>query len=325
MKKWCSLIDKIYSLENLRQAFKCVRSNKGAPGIDKETVKEFESDLENRLSQIHLELKTNTYEPSPVRRKNIPKDTGGYMALGIPTVKDRVVQQALKQIIEPIFEPEFHPTSYAYRPGRCQQMAVAQAEHFLNKDELKYAVSMDLSKCFDRLDHELIIKGVARKISDGRVLQLIRKFLEAGVMDGAVFHETDEGSPQGGVCSPLLCNIYLDEFGQKMEAKGIKFVRFADDILTSRCKKEATEIIVKDLKLVVNEEKTHISSASEGISFLGVIIWENYITIQPEKIKKFKKRIRELTPRNGGGNIQYQIQELNKYLRGWLNYYRMAN
>jgi len=231
MKKWCSLIDKIYSLENLRQAFKCVRSNKGAPGIDRETVKEFESDLENRLSQIHLELKTNTYEPSPVRRKNIPKDTGGYMALGIPTVKDRVVQQALKQIIEPIFEPEFHPTSYAYRPGRCQQMAVAQAEHFLNKDELKYAVSMDLSKCFDRLDHELIIKGVARKISDGKVLQLIRKFLEAGVMDGAVFHETDEGSPQGGVCSPLLCNIYLDEFDQKMEAKGIKFVRFADDIL----------------------------------------------------------------------------------------------
>ena len=222
MRKWYSLIDKVYRLDNLHQAYRSVRSNKGAPGIDGETVEEFGEHLDARLHQIHLELKTNTYQPSPVRRVEIDKDDGSKRPLGIPTVKDRVVQEALRRVIEPIFEPDFHPSSYAYRPGRSCQAAVAKAELFINRYGLKHVVDMDLSKCFDRLDHELILKGVSRRISDGRILDLIRKFLKAGVMRDGSWEETEIGSPQGGVISPLLCNIYLDMFDQKMKALGIR-------------------------------------------------------------------------------------------------------
>ena len=182
MRKWYSLIDKVYAMDNLRLAFKHVKSNNGAPGIDGQTVKDFQTRLEENLAAIHAELKTNTYQPSPVRRVEIEKEDGSKRPLGIPTVKDRVVQQALRQIIEPIFEPDFHPSSYGYRPNRSCQMAVAKAEQFLRRYGLTYVVDMDLSKCFDTLDHERIIAGVNKKISDGRILQLIRQFLKAGVM-----------------------------------------------------------------------------------------------------------------------------------------------
>lgn len=199
MRKWYSLIDKVYHLDNLRQAYRHVRSNNGAPGIDGETVEEFGEGLEERLQQIQHELSTNTYRPSPVRRVEIEKEGGGVRPLGIPTVRDRVVQEAVRRIIEPIFEPEFHPSSYAYRPGRCCQRAVAKAERFLRRYGLCHVVDMDLSKCFDRLDHDLILQGVGRKISDGRVLGLIRQFLEAGVMRNGSWEASEEGSPQGGI------------------------------------------------------------------------------------------------------------------------------
>ena len=199
MRKWYSLIDKVWRLDNLREAYKKVRSNKGAPGIDGETVAEFGDRLGEALDQIHLELRTGRYEPSPVRRVTIDKPDGGQRLLGIPTVKDRVVQQALLQVLEPIFEPDFHPSSYAYRPGRSGQMAVAKAEMFLNRYGLEHVVDMDLSKCFDRLDHALILDAVAERVSDGEVLKLIRKFLVAGVMEDGVFQETEVGSPQGGL------------------------------------------------------------------------------------------------------------------------------
>lgn len=182
MRKWYSLIDKVYAMDNLRLAFKHVKSNNGAPGIDGQTVKDFQTRLEENLAAIHAELKTNMYQPSPVRRVEIEKEDGSKRPLGIPTVKDRVVQQALRQIIEPIFEPDFHPSSYGYRPNRSCQMAVAKAEQFLRRYGLTYVVDMDLSKCFDTLDHERIIAGVSKKVSDGRILQLIRQFLKAGVM-----------------------------------------------------------------------------------------------------------------------------------------------
>jgi len=200
MKKWYSLIDKVYQPENLEKAYRAVRANKGAPGIDGETVEAFGQHLEERLSQLHHELKTGTYEPQPVLRVEIPKPDGSKRPLGIPTVRDRVVQQALLNILQPIFEPDFHPSSYGYRPGRSCHQAVAKAEMFINKYDFKHVVDMDLSKCFDRLDHELIIKGVNRKVSDGSVLKLIRKFLTAGVMKDGAYKETDIGSPQGGLC-----------------------------------------------------------------------------------------------------------------------------
>ena len=200
MKKYYSLIDKIYNKNNILEAFKRVKKNKGATGVDGETVEYFQSLLGDKINEIHCELKEGIYKPSPVRRTYIEKDDGTQRPLGIPTVKDRVVQQAVRNIIEPIFEPNFHPSSYGYRPNCSCQKAVAKAERFLNKWGLEYVVDMDLSKCFDTLNHELIIESVNEKISDGKVLRLIRKFLESGILEDGAFEETPIGSPQGGLC-----------------------------------------------------------------------------------------------------------------------------
>lgn len=333
MRKWYSLIDKVYRPDNLRQAYRHVRSNNGVPGVDGETVEEFGDRLEERLAQIQLELTTGTYRPSPVRRVEIEKEGGGIRLLGIPTVYDRVVQEAVRRVIEPIFEPYFHPSSYAYRPGRSCQQAVAKAERFLRKYGLRHVVDMDLSKCFDRLDHELILKGVQQKISDGRVLGLIRQFLEAGVMKDGSWEATEVGSPQGGVISPLLSNIYLDEFDQRMKAQGIRIVRYADDILifarsprqAERFRDMAVKVLEEDLKLVVNREKTHLTSLRDGVGYLGFVIHSTYVAIHPKRIKRFKARIRELTPRTHGMNVESAVKKLNQYLRGWINYFRIAN
>lgn len=332
-RKWYSLIDKVYRIPNLKLAFKAVKANKGAPGIDGETIEAFECKLEENILKLHEELKTGTYRPQAVRRVYIDKDDGSKRPLGIAAVRDRVVQQALKRVIEPVFEPDFHPSSYGYRPGRSCQKAVAKAERFMNKYGLEYVVDMDLSKCFDTLDHELIIKAVNKKISDGRILKLVRQFLESGVMEGGVVHETEIGSPQGGPISPLLMNLYLDEFDQKMKGMGIRIVRYADDILIlAKNKKEAgrsmakaIEILEKDLKLRVNRDKTHITSVHEGVSYLGVIIHTNWIEIHPKRIKKLKDKIRKLTKRNQGKNLEQVIKEVSQVIRGWANYFRIAN
>ena len=204
VKKWYSLIDKVYRMSNLREAYRQVRAKRGAPGIDSVTVEAFGENLEEELTKLHHELRTRRYKPKPVRRVEIPKPGGSKRLLGIPTVRDRVVQQAMLNVLQPIFEPDFHPSSYGYRPGRSCQQAVAKAERFMNKYGLKYVVDMDLSKCFDRLDHEQIIKAVNVKVSDGSILKLIRKFLKAGVMEDGAYKATEIGSPQGGVISPLL-------------------------------------------------------------------------------------------------------------------------
>ena len=219
MKKLYSLIDKIYREENLRKAFKKVKKNNGAPGIDGETVTDFHLNEASNINLLQKLLITNTYKSSPVKRVEIEKLDGGIRLLGIPTVKDRVVQQAVVNIIGPYFEETFHPSSYGYRPKRSQQQGVAKAEQFMNKHHLKYVVDMDLSKCFDTLNHDLIIKSVAELISDSRVLNLIREFLESGIVLGGEFTKTVIGSAQGGVISPLLSNIYLNYFDQKKKQK----------------------------------------------------------------------------------------------------------
>ena len=212
-------------------------------------------------------------------------------------------------------------------------MAVAKAEQFINRYGLRHVVDMDLSKCFDRLDHELILKGVQRRISDGKVLALLRQFLEAGVMRDGVWEATETGSPQGGVISPLLSNIYLDEFDQRMKAQGIRIVRYADDILVfarsarqaQRYQQIAVTVLEKDLKLTVNRDKTHLTNVRKGVAFLGFVIYSKYVAIHPKRIKRFKKRVRELTPRNHGKNVEQQVAELNRFLRGWINYFRIAS
>lgn len=333
MKKYYSLIDKIYNKNNIFEAFKLVKKNKGAPGIDGETVQNFECLLGEKINAIHCELKNGNYKPSAVRRTYIEKDDGSKRPLGIPTVKDRVVQQAVRNIIEPIFEPDFHPSSYGYRPKRSCQMAVAKAEGFANHWGLEYVVDMDLSKCFDTLNHELIIKSVNKRISDGKVLKLIEAFLQSGILEDGSFYETTIGSPQGGVISPLLMNIYMDKFDQEMKNKNIRIVRYADDILifakskseAGRYKEIATKILEQELELTVNVKKTHITNIDKGIAYLGFIIKRKYISIQPKRIEKLKDKIRELTPRNSGLNLEYMVWKLNPILRGWCNYFKIAN
>ena len=331
--KYYSLIDKVYGRKNLKQAYLAVRANRGAPGVDGQTVDAYGENLEAELDALHLELKTGTYEPKPVRRVEIPKPDGSKRPLGVPTVRDRVVQQALLNVMQPIFDPEFHPSSYGYRPGRSCQQAVAKAERYMNQHGLKYVVDMDLSKCFDRLDHDLILQGINRKISDGTVLRLIWQFLEAGVMKDGVYEDTEIGSPQGGVISPLIANIYLDYFDQAMKSRGIHIVRYADDILifarsprqAEKHKRIAYGILEDELKLVVNREKTQITSVYKGVPYLGFVIYRRYVGINPRKVKAFKDTIRKLTPRNHGMNVEAMVRRLNPVLRGWINYFRAAN
>jgi len=333
MKKWYSLIDKIYRKENLELAFKRVKRNNGAPGIDGETVSDFAAKMELNIEFLQERLKTNRYEPSPVRRTEIEKPEGGVRLLGIPTVKDRVVQQAIVNIIEPIFDKTFHPSSYGYRPNHSQHQAVAKAERFMNKYGLEYVADMDLSKCFDTLDHEIMIKAVSEQISDGRVLDLIRKFLKSGVMHSDNFSKTEVGSPQGGVCSPLLSNIYLNQFDQKMMSKGIRIVRYADDILIFAKDKKtvgdykayATKVLEEELKLKVNKGKTKLTNVHEGVEFLGFVIYEKWLVVNPKRIKRFKDKIRRKTVRGTGRKMEDIIKDLNPVLRGWINYYRVAN
>lgn len=333
MDKWYSLFDKIYQKENLAEAFKQVKRNHGAPGVDGVTVEKYEGKLSENLELIHMELKTKTYASSPVRRVMIDKPDGGKRPLGIPTVKDRVVQQAVVNKMNPIFEEGFHPSSYGYRKGRSQAQAIEKATQFARKYQFRFAVDMDLSKCFDRLDHEFLINEVAKKISDGSVLWLIRTFLKSGVLEDGRFVETEEGSPQGGVFSPLLSNIYLDVFDQEMKARGIRIVRFADDILifaaskaeAGKYKTLATMILEKQMKLTVNKEKTHITSLEQGIDFLGVRIFMKCITIQEKRLKRFKDKIRRITKRNNGRPLELVVKELTPVLRGWIHYYKIAD
>lgn len=210
---------------------------------------------------------------------------------------------------------------------------MAKAELFLNTYGLKYVVDMDLSKCFDRLDHELILKAVAERVSDGSVLKLIRQFLKAGVMKDGAVEATEMGSPQGGVISPLLANIYLDRFDQAMMARDIRMVRYADDILVfarsprqaRRFEAMATRMLEEDLKLVVNKEKTHRTSVQAGVHFLGMVIYPRHTVIDPKRVKRFKERVRTLTARSHGGNLRECIGVLNRFLRGWIGYFRVAN
>lgn len=334
MQKLYSLIDKIYNENNLKAAFKSVKKNHGAPGIDGETVELFEEKLEENIEFLHHSLKTSSYSPSPVKRVEIEKPDGGIRLLGIPTVKDRVVQQAVVNIIERHFDLQFHPSSYGYRPNKSQHQAVAKAELFLKKGKLEHVVDMDLSKCFDTLDHEIMMSEVSKTISDGKVLSLIESFLKSGIMVDGAYEASEIGSPQGGVISPLLSNIYLNIFDQKMKTNtSYRIVRYADDILiftkskrdAQNAKAWATKILEEELKLSVNQDKTKITSLKEGVSFLGFTIFSNYTVIERKRIKRFKDKIRELTKRNSGVPIEITIARLNRYLRGWINYYRIAN
>jgi RNA-directed DNA polymerase len=333
MTVYYSLYGQLLDINNLYKGFKKVKSAKGAAGIDGQSVGAFASNLEINLKQLQLELQTKQYQAQPVKRVEIPKDDGGVRMLGIPAVRDRIVQQVLLNILQPIFDIDFHPSSYGYRPKRSCHDAISKATVFIRKHHLDWVVDMDLSKCFDLLDHELIISSVKRKVTDGSILKLINQFLKSGVMIGNNWEASTVGSPQGGVISPLLANIYLDAFDQEMKKRTHRIVRYADDILIL-CRTEkaaqsalftATQILEKDLKLTVNQKKTHIAHSSKGVKFLGVEIGSQWTRIQASKLIGFKQKVKQLTKRNSGINLAEVIKRLNPVVRGFVNYFSIAN
>jgi len=328
-----SLYDRLLHRRALAQAFAKVRRAKGAPGVDGQTIADFAAHVDEEVSRLVHELRTKTYQPQPVRRVTIPKPGGGERNLGIPAVRDRVVQQALLDILQPIFDPEFHPSSYGYRPGRSCQQAVAKATLFVRRYGLVHVVDMDLSKCFDRLDHGLIVASIRRRVRDGSILALVRMFLESGVMVEGHWEATEIGSPQGGVISPLISNVYLDAFDQEMKRRGHRIVRYADDILilcrsrsaAEHAREVATDILKGSLRLTMNKEKTHLVHAARGVKFLGVEIGLQWTRIQSKKVAAFKAKVKALTRRNSPVNLEQVVADLNPVLRGFANYFRMTN
>ena len=333
MRVYYSLYGHLLSKERLYKGFKKVWKAKGAAGIDRQSLSDFASNLSDNLDQLLFELKTRQYKPQPVRRVEIPKEGGGVRLLGIPTVRDRVVQQTLNDLLTPIFEEQFHPSSFGYRPNRSCHDAINKSTMFIRRYGLQHVVDMDLSKCFDKLDHELILRSIRKRVTDSSVLELINQFLKSGVMVDGHWQQTELGSPQGGVISPLIANIYLDTFDQEMRKRGHRIVRYADDILifcrsragAENALEQATKILEKELKLTVNQTKSHIAHSDEGVKFLGVEIGSRYTRIQSKKLSGLKKKLKQLTRRNGGKPLEQVIKELNPVLRGFSQYFRIAN
>jgi group II intron reverse transcriptase/maturase len=321
------------SKERVHKAFLKVKSAKGAAGVDGQTIEDFGGDLQKNLDMLVKELREKSYRPLPVKRVEIPKAGGGKRKLGVPAVRDRVVQQALLEILQPIYDPEFHPSSYGYRPGRSCHQAIAKATMFIRDYERQWVVDMDLSKCFDTLDHNIIIKAFRKRVTDGSILKLLRMFLQSGVMTEEGWQASTEGSPQGGVISPLIANVYLDAFDQFMKSRKHRIVRYADDTLiftrsksaAENARKQATRYLEEKLKLTVNQQKTHIVHSSEGVKFLGVVIRTGFTRIQEKKIRELKEKVKKITRRNSPVNLEKVIADLNPLIRGYANYFRIAN
>jgi RNA-directed DNA polymerase len=327
------LLDEMLEGNNLRLAYRRVVQNGGAPGIDGVTVKDLKAHLWERWDIVKTELLTGIYKPAPVRRVEIPKPGGGVRLLGIPTVMDRLIQQALLQVMTPIFDPYFSPNSYGFRPGKRAHDAVKQAQAYI-QEGYRYVVDMDLEKFFDRVNHDILMARIARKVKDKRVLKLIRGYLNAGVMEKGVTKETVEGTPQGGPLSPLLANILLDDLDQELTKRGHRFVRYADDSNIFVKSKRAGERVMNSviqfvegkLKLRVNREKSAVDRPWNR-KFLGFSFLPNRqatIRLAPKTIERFKEKIREITSRTKPMSMSERILKLNQYLMGWIGYFKLA-
>lgn len=332
------LLEEILDRDNLNRAFKRVRANKGAPGIDGMTVDEALPYLRENKTALLDRIYRGKYTPSPVRRVEIPKPGGGMRKLGIPTVIDRTIQQAIAQKLIPIYEPLFHDGSHGYRPGRSAQGAMKKVKEYAEAG-YTYAVCLDLSKYFDTLNHELLLNLLRRNIEDERVIQMIKRYLKSGVMENGLVIETEEGSPQGGNLSPLLANIYLNEFDWEFDKRGVPCVRYADDIVLLAKSKRAAERLLESstrylegtLKLTVNREKSHAVSiySIRNFKFLGFCLGKNaggiFIRVHQKSIAKFKATLKELSSRRRIQDLEAALKRIEIYARGWLNYYSAAN
>lgn len=327
--------EQVWGKENLNTALKRVESNRGAPGTDGMTVKDLRSYLKEHWLEIREALESGAYKPTPVRRVEIPKPDGGVRLLGIPTVIDRLLQQAIAQVLTTIFERKFSPNSYGFRPGRSAHDAIRKAQEYVQEGN-EWVVDIDLEKFFDRVNHDILMARVAREVKDKKVLKLIRAYLNSGVMVNGVVVDTEEGTPQGGPLSPLLSNIMLDDLDKELEKRGHKFVRYADDcniyVKTQRAgervMESVREFLEKKLKLKVNPKKSKVDRANR-VKFLGFSFYkykgEILIRVASRSLERFRDKLRRLTKRTRSGKLEDIIQEINTYIVGWIGYYRQAN
>jgi RNA-directed DNA polymerase len=325
-----NLLERVLSQNNMQKAWKRVKANKGVPGIDHMSIEDFPEFARAQWDNIRDSLMAGTYQPSPVKRVDIPKPTGGTRPLGIPTVLDRVIQQAMYQVMMPIFDPDFSEFSYGFRPGRSAHGAVRKVREYI-REGYRIAVDMDLSKFFDRVDHDVLMHRVARKIRDKRILRLIGKYLRAGVVIKGRLQKSREGVPQGGPLSPLLANILLDDLDKELEKRGHKFVRYADDFVILvrtqraglRVKQSVTRFLERKLKLKVNQDKSRVSS-TDNTSFLGFTFKGTKIRWSDKAFREFKRRVKRLTGRSWFVSMAYRYKKLSQYIRGWMNYFGIS-
>lgn len=329
------MIQELLSRENLLSALKRVEANKGSHGVDGMSVKSLREHILQSWHQLRQAIEEGSYEPSPVRRVEIPKPDGkGVRLLGIPTVTDRFIQQAIAQVLNPVFDPQFSEHSYGFRPKRRGHDAIREAKQYM-KEGYRWVIDLDLEKFFDRVNHDRLMAKLAEKVKDKMILKLIRKYLQSGVMINGIVMDTKEGAPQGGPLSPLLSNVVLDELDKELEERGHLFVRYADDCniyvktrrAGERVKKSITAFIENRLKLKVNQDKSAVERPWKR-KFLGFSFTVNKdpkVRIAPQSMKKVKTRIREITSRKKPLSMEQRIKELNRYLTGWGGYFMLAD
>jgi RNA-directed DNA polymerase len=328
--KMDSLMEEVCQRDNLWKALKRVQANRGSPGVGGMTVKRLPGYLKRHWPKIREQLLSGTYRPQPVKRVEIPKPDGGVRKLGIPTALDRFIQQAVLQVLSERWDRTFSEHSYGFRPGRSAHQAVAQAQAYI-AEGYRYTVDIDLEKFFDRVNHDMLMGRVAKRVSDKRLLRLIRAFLNAGVMENGLVGPTEEGTPQGGPLSPLLSNLMLDDLDRELTRRGLRFVRYADDCniyvrsrrAGERVMASISHFITGKLKLKVNQEKSAVARPWQrkflGFSFTAAK--EPKRRIAPKTLVRFKKRVRELTKRNRGVSLERMVEQLSRYLIGWRGYF----
>nr|WP_263327735.1 group II intron reverse transcriptase/maturase [Neobacillus sp. Marseille-Q6967] len=320
------LLEQILSNQNMNEAYLRVYKNKGASGVDGVTVDELKQYLKENKDELRQRIRTRKYQPQAALRVEIPKENGKMRKLGIPTVVDRVVQQAIHQVLSPIFEKHFSEFSYGFRPKRSCEMAIIKSLEFLN-DGYDWVVDIDLERFFDTVHHDKLMRIIANTIDDGDVISLIRKYLVSGVMVKGKYEETPIGTPQGGNLSPLLSNIMLNELDKELEKRGLQFVRYADDALIFVKSEKAASRVMKS---IVNVEKSKISRPKE-LKFLGFGYYYDVnnqrYQVKPHlsSIQKFQRKLRKLTKRNWGVSLDYRILKLKQVIFGWVNYFRIGN
>lgn len=324
------LMAAVLSSDNLRTAWKRVKANKGAPGIDGIPIEDFPAYLRAHWGDIRRQLDHGRYRPSAVRRVEIPKEDGSKRLLGIPTLMDRVIQQAIAQVLTPIFDPGFSASSFGFRPGRNAHQAIQQVQRYV-KDGNTVAVDIDLAKFFDTVNHDVLMNIIGRTIHDKALLALIGRYLRAGVLVGEHIEPSDRGTPQGGPLSPLLANILLNELDHELERRGHRFARYADDMVIlvktqragERVMQSLTHYLEGRLKLKINPTKSKVAKMSE-CGFLGFTIIRGKIRWLEKKLAAFKHRVKELTGRSWGVSMEFRLNKLGQYVRGWMGYFGIS-